>query len=684
MLPKLSIDSDSDDKRPSLTSSRDEFHTELPISARAMVVLSRAARKNVQQQQQMLRQQSPKYPRYLKSSIEQRRKVTKVPESTRVETLSAPPNFEYPVHVMNPVLHSEPPKIVIINASQDGSRFEGDKLPKNETTDREQQFKQYSRRQLLASSKAKAPQSKPPFHFEQVEFASPRISPDFHLKPNETPRSNVTSTDWEWVRERLASRESAFTRPESSLTFADFLDALEPGSDEYDTDLEDNFVDCNYESRDFTGLSNYKQACHRKGIPVAQQIVQKLSDKKASFRLNHRCLSSRDTFALASGLASNTFVENLNLSGNSIDCNGAGHLTHMLKKNYTITKLDLSDNALQNDVGGHLSAMLTENNSLTHINISNNKLGDKEALMLCESLRFNTSLLSLDISHNQLTDIGGQAFAAALMDNSVMNSLDLSWNMLGKKAGSAIGKALKLNKSLKSLDLSWNGLGDEGAGLLARPLRNNTALKHLSLAVNHIGPFGIECLANGICGSRLKRGKRSNCVLQTLILDRNPLGSKGLSVFIKHMEQSEVLIDLSIKEVVLASDFMSKIRKLTTSRSVSIHYEGQLEEDKHICAIRFGSIALRQVLSDNRIQLRHFFKSLDADKTGASPAQVEVGLSSMKRPTSEIELRRLIQSLNSRGTNLIHIKDVAQYSYTPPPAPAKPKKVRTKKRYSIY
>ncbi|XP_076806939.1 uncharacterized protein LOC143450324 isoform X2 [Clavelina lepadiformis] len=641
MLPKLSIDSDSDDKRPSLTSSRDEFHTELPISARAMVVLSRAARKNVQQQQQMLRQQSPKYPRYLKSSIEQRRKVTKVPESTRVETLSAPPNFGYPVHVMNPVLHSEPPKIVIINASQDGSRFEGDKLPKNETTDREQQFKQYSRRQLLASSKAKAPQSKPPFHFEQVEFASPRISPDFHLKPNETPRSNVTSTDWEWVRERLASRESAFTRPESSLTFADFLDALEPGSDEYDTDLEDNFVDCNYESRDFTGLSNYKQACRRKGIPVAQQIVQKLSDKKASFRLNHR-------------------------------------------KNYTITKLDLSDNALQNDVGGHLSAMLTENNSLTHINISNNKLGDKEALMLCESLRFNTSLLSLDISHNQLTDIGGQAFAAALMDNSVMNSLDLSWNMLGKKAGSAIGKALKLNKSLKSLDLSWNGLGDEGAGLLARPLRNNTALKHLSLAVNHIGPFGIECLANGICGSRLKRGKRSNCVLQTLILDRNPLGSKGLSVFIKHMEQSEVLIDLSIKEVVLASDFMSKIRKLTTSRSVSIHYEGQLEEDKHICAIRFGSIALRQVLSDNRIQLRRFFKSLDADKTGASPAQVEVGLSSMKRPTSEIELRRLIQSLNSRGTNLIHFKDVAQYSYTPPPAPAKPKKVRTKKRSSIY
>ena len=64
-------------------------------------------------------------------------------------------------------------------------------------------------------------------------------------------------------------------------------------------------------------------------------------------------------------------------------------------------------------------------------------------------------------------------------------------------------------------------------------------------------------------------------------------GTFLFKVFIKHMEQSEVLIDLSIKEVVLASDFMSKIRKLTTSRSVPIHYEGQLEEDKHV--IRDGN-----------------------------------------------------------------------------------------------
>jgi len=77
--------------------------------------------------------------------------------------------------------------------------------------------------------------------------------------------SNLSYSDWAWVRERLASRQSVMDRPESSLTFYDFLESLNPDSDEYDTDLEDNFQAIDLDD-DKTGLKRYKKICDRKGI----------------------------------------------------------------------------------------------------------------------------------------------------------------------------------------------------------------------------------------------------------------------------------------------------------------------------------------------------------------------------------------------------------------------------------
>ena len=69
------------------------------------------------------------------------------------------------------------------------------------------------------------------------------------------------------MRERLASRESVTDRPESTLTFYDFLESLNPDSDEYDTDLEDNFQAIDL-SGDRTGLKRYRKICDEKGAEV--------------------------------------------------------------------------------------------------------------------------------------------------------------------------------------------------------------------------------------------------------------------------------------------------------------------------------------------------------------------------------------------------------------------------------
>ena len=63
----------------------------------------------------------------------------------------------------------------------------------------------------------------------------------------------------------MASRESVMERPESSLTFDDFLESLNPDSDEYDTDLEDNFQNLNLLDDDSTGVRHYKLVCKQRG-----------------------------------------------------------------------------------------------------------------------------------------------------------------------------------------------------------------------------------------------------------------------------------------------------------------------------------------------------------------------------------------------------------------------------------
>jgi len=77
--------------------------------------------------------------------------------------------------------------------------------------------------------------------------------------------SVTTGSDWAWVRERLASRESGATRPDSSMTFADFLDCLNLDSDEYDTDLEEEFNDYDTNDDDPTGIWHYRRMCHIRG-----------------------------------------------------------------------------------------------------------------------------------------------------------------------------------------------------------------------------------------------------------------------------------------------------------------------------------------------------------------------------------------------------------------------------------
>jgi len=54
-------------------------------------------------------------------------------------------------------------------------------------------------------------------------------------------------------------------------------------------------------------------------------------------------------------------------------------------------------------------------------------------------------------------------------------------------------------------------------------------------------------------------------------------------MFVKHLETSQKLVDLSIKEVVLTAELLSSVRALLKSRRISIFFEGQTQDEKQVC-----------------------------------------------------------------------------------------------------
>lgn len=67
------------------------------------------------------------------------------------------------------------------------------------------------------------------------------------------------------MRSKLLSRDS-IKRPESSMTFDDFIEELDPDSDDYDTDLEDAYFSSEAEPDDPTGIWYYHRICEQKSM----------------------------------------------------------------------------------------------------------------------------------------------------------------------------------------------------------------------------------------------------------------------------------------------------------------------------------------------------------------------------------------------------------------------------------
>ncbi|XP_067132067.1 leucine-rich repeat-containing protein 74B-like isoform X2 [Centruroides vittatus] len=220
----------------------------------------------------------------------------------------------------------------------------------------------------------------------------------------------------------------------------------------------------------------YAKICSRlKIIPMSDYKKQMMSEV---FDASYRALNSKSVFALVHALQMNSSVNDLRLTGNNIDGEGASHLVTLMKKNVFITNLNLSYNQVCNDGSEAISTLLKTSFYIESINLSHNKIYQDQTQLLADGIKMSQSLIELDLSHNYLSKVGGTIIGQLLAENPVLKRLNLSWNdiygsgaiclMLGLKLAynpldttSALSILKASSKTLKELDLEGTCVNKE-------------------------------------------------------------------------------------------------------------------------------------------------------------------------------------------------------------------------------
>ena len=107
-------------------------------------------------------------------------------------------------------------------------------------------------------------------------------------------------------------------------------------------------------------------------------------------------ISSEGAVELATALYKNTTLRELHLSGNPIE-GGVTALATMLAQNKSLTQLELEDCHISRQGTGELAAALCKNSTLQRLNLDCNPIGAEGASSMSDMLQHNTSLTGLHV-----------------------------------------------------------------------------------------------------------------------------------------------------------------------------------------------------------------------------------------------------------------------------------------------
>ena len=286
--------------------------------------------------------------------------------------------------------------------------------------------------------------------------------------------------------------------------------------------------------------------------------------KLKKFNISHNSITDHAAEFIASFLSSNSKLEELNLSYNSLQTEGAIRITEVIMSSVTnLIKLNLSHNGITEHAAEFIATFLSKNcklqeldlscnnlqavgiikfikssciTSLIKFNISHNGISNHAAESIANFLYHNYKLEELDISHNDL-QAAGAIKIAQLSNITNLTRFTISHNVITDHAAEDIAGFLSQNSKLEEIDLSYNNLKTDGAIKIVKLIiQNITNLLKFNIGHNGINDHAANYIANFLF---------QNSKLEELNLCHNNLETGGT---IKIVELTNItnLIKLSI------------------------------------------------------------------------------------------------------------------------------------------
>ncbi|XP_075139676.1 NACHT, LRR and PYD domains-containing protein 12-like [Leptodactylus fuscus] len=226
-----------------------------------------------------------------------------------------------------------------------------------------------------------------------------------------------------------------------------------------------------------------------------EALVQESLQSYRSFDLSGVPMTALDCTVLAFILDICTHIEEINLTGCSLDTEG---LERLLPALYNLQHLSLGNNDLPDSSCTHLASVIRNNQSLKRLDLSYNLLSGPHFSDLMAALSsLACRIEELHLAYNNLLDTSCTQLASVIRNNQSLKILVLSGNRLFGLHFSDLMAALSSpDCRIEELRLASNDLPDTSCTQLAFVIRNNQSLKRLNLSDNRLsGPHFSDLMA---------------------------------------------------------------------------------------------------------------------------------------------------------------------------------------------
>ncbi|XP_065913984.1 protein NLRC5-like isoform X2 [Dysidea avara] len=297
---------------------------------------------------------------------------------------------------------------------------------------------------------------------------------------------------------------------------------------------------------------------------------------------------------LANVIKNNDFLQELNLSGNSLQSDGAVILRALKEISYLII-LDLNYNMLSEKVVKDLADVIKSNAGLIELSLGYNNF-QSSAVVILLALRDVSNLMKLDLSNNNMSEAIVNELASVIKRNTKLEELYLGGNNLQSSAV-VILQDLKNISKITKLDLSDNGMSDTVVHELASVIENNTKLEELNLGGNNLQSSAVVIL----------QALKNISNLTTLDLSNNNLSEEVAKDLADVIESNTHLNELILSDNNLQSSTVVILQTLVnTSSLLKLDLSGnKLPETvvNELASVIKSNANLRELhLANNRLQ----------------------------------------------------------------------------------